>query len=79
METASRASHSARCSCRNSSARGVLAPSFVVSYSHTDHDIDTTIEAVRGALEVYRRALNDGVDKYLIGAPVKPVMRPYAS
>jgi len=58
--------------------RGVLAPSFVVSYSHDDGDIDATIDAARGALEVYRRALDDGVDKYLVGGPVRPVMRPRA-
>ena len=31
-----------------------------------------------GALSVYRRALDDGVDRYLRGRPVKPVFRPYA-
>lgn len=55
--------------------RGVLAPSFVVSYSHRDEDIDRTIDAVDGALEVYRRALSDGVEPYLVGRPVKPVFR----
>ena len=53
--------------------RGILAPSFVVSFSHTDADIDRTVEAIRGALTVYRRALEDGVDKYLVGPPVRPV------
>ena len=57
--------------------RGVLAPSFVVSYSHTDRDIDLTIEAAAEALSVYRQALDDGVEKYLVGPPVKPVFRPY--
>jgi glutamate-1-semialdehyde 2,1-aminomutase len=55
--------------------RGVLAPSFVVSYSHDDEDIDRTIEAVDGALEIYGRALTDGVEPYLVGRPVKPVFR----
>lgn len=55
--------------------RGVLAPSFVVSYSHSDEDIDRTIEAVDGALETYARALADGVDGLLIGRPLKPVFR----
>jgi glutamate-1-semialdehyde 2,1-aminomutase len=58
--------------------RGVLAPSFVVSYSHTDRDIDDTIAAVSQALGVYRRALEDGVERHLVGRPVKPVFRPYA-
>jgi glutamate-1-semialdehyde 2,1-aminomutase len=54
---------------------GILAPSFVVSFSHSDEDIDRTIDAVDRALEVYRRALQDGVDRYLVGCPVKPVNR----
>jgi len=57
--------------------RGVLAPSFVVSYSHTDADIDYTIEATSEALEVYKKALEDGVDDYLDGRPVQPPFRRY--
>lgn len=57
--------------------RGVLAPSLVVSYSHSDADIDRTIEVIGEALYVYRRALDEGVEKYLVGRPVKPVFRPY--
>jgi glutamate-1-semialdehyde 2,1-aminomutase len=56
--------------------RHVLAPSFVVSLSHTDRDIDLTIEVVNDALRVYRRALNEGVDSFLVGPPSKPVFRP---
>ena len=40
--------------------KGILAPSFVVSYCHTDADINRTIEAVDEAAHVYRRALNEG-------------------
>jgi glutamate-1-semialdehyde 2,1-aminomutase len=54
-------------------ARGVIAPSFVVSYSHTDDDIDRTIDIVDGALGVYARAMSDGVGKYLIGRPSRHV------
>jgi glutamate-1-semialdehyde 2,1-aminomutase len=53
--------------------RGVLMPSLVVSYSHTDEDIERTIEAVDGALEVYGRALEDGVHRYLVGPPTRHV------
>ncbi|HET6328357.1 MAG TPA: glutamate-1-semialdehyde 2,1-aminomutase, partial [Planctomycetaceae bacterium] len=56
--------------------RGILAPSFVVSFSHSDRDIDLTIDAVAEALSVYRRALDEGVERYLVGPPVKPVFRP---
>jgi len=54
--------------------RGVLGPSFVVSYSHSDEDIDRTVDAVAGACAVYARALADGVEPYLVGRPVRPVM-----
>jgi glutamate-1-semialdehyde 2,1-aminomutase len=55
--------------------RGILAPSFVISYSHSNDDVDRTIEAADGALEVYARALADGVEPFLVGRPVKPVFR----
>ena len=55
--------------------RGVLMPSLVISYSHTDDDIDATIAAIDGTLEVYKRALNDGPERYLIGRPSQPVYR----
>jgi len=55
--------------------RGVLGPSFVVSYSHTNVDIDRTIDAVDAALSIYARALEDGPEPYLEGRPLKPVMR----
>jgi glutamate-1-semialdehyde 2,1-aminomutase len=57
---------------------GVLAPSFVVSFSHSDEDIERTTELVDQALGVYARALEDGVEKYLVGRPVKPVNRRFA-
>ena len=57
--------------------RNVLAPSLVVSYSHTNGDIDLTIAAIDGALAVYKRALEDGVERYLIGRPSNVVFRRY--
>jgi glutamate-1-semialdehyde 2,1-aminomutase len=57
--------------------RGLLAPSLVVSYSHSISDIDATVEAIHGALGEYKRALSDGASKYLIGRPVKPVFRTF--
>jgi glutamate-1-semialdehyde 2,1-aminomutase len=55
---------------------GVLAPSFVVSYSHSDVDIDRTLEVIGSALQIYCRALQDGVERYLNSRSVKPVFRP---
>jgi glutamate-1-semialdehyde 2,1-aminomutase len=55
--------------------RGLLMPSFVVSYAHTAEDVDRTVEGVAAALVVYRQALEDGMEGYLVGRPVKPVFR----
>jgi glutamate-1-semialdehyde 2,1-aminomutase len=57
--------------------RGVIAPSFVVSFSHSDADIERTAQAVFEAHTIYRKALDEGVEKYLEGRPVKPVNRGY--
>ena len=57
--------------------RGILAPSFINSYSHSSIDIEKTIGAVHEALGVYKKALDEGVEKYLTGRPVKPVFRTY--
>ena len=57
--------------------RRIIAPSFVVSLSHTDEDIERTGQAVYEALAIYRKALDEGLDNYLIGHSVKPVDRKY--
>lgn len=54
---------------------GVIAPSFIVSYTHDDDVIDATVEAVERALEVYRQALDGGVERFLKGPSVRPVYR----
>ena len=54
---------------------GILAPSFVVSYSHGDEEITRTLEAVDEALRVYARALEDGPEAHLVGPPTKVVFR----
>jgi glutamate-1-semialdehyde 2,1-aminomutase len=58
--------------------RGILATSLVVNYSHGEADIDATIEAFAEAFVVYRRALDEGLGKYLEGRPVKPAIRKFA-
>jgi glutamate-1-semialdehyde 2,1-aminomutase len=57
--------------------RGFITPSFVISFSHSEEDINGTIEAVDESLRVYKKALSDGVEKYLVGKPVKPVNRKF--
>jgi glutamate-1-semialdehyde 2,1-aminomutase len=59
--------------------RGVLGQSFVISAAHTDADIEQTIEAAAGALEVYAQAIEAGsTDGMLVGRPVAPALREFA-
>lgn len=57
--------------------RGLLMPSSIVSFSHTDRDIEETVEKIHDALLVYKKALAEGIEKYLVGRPVQPVFRKY--
>ncbi|MGH3641005.1 MAG: glutamate-1-semialdehyde 2,1-aminomutase [Mycobacterium sp.] len=59
---------------------GVLGQSFVTSAAHTDLDIEHTLAALRGAMPVYRRAIERGsVEGLLEGRPVAPAIRRYAA
>ncbi len=58
--------------------RGILASSLVVNFSHSDEDIERTINVFAEAFAVYRRALDNGVESILIGRPVKPAIRKFA-
>jgi glutamate-1-semialdehyde 2,1-aminomutase len=55
--------------------RGVIAPSLVISEAFTGNDIEHALWAFEEAADVYAKTLHNGVDKYLIGRPVKPVFR----
>lgn len=57
--------------------RGLIMPSLVVSYAHTDDIIEQTVAAIADALKVYKQAIETGIEHYLVGRPVKPVFRKY--
>jgi glutamate-1-semialdehyde 2,1-aminomutase len=57
--------------------RGLLMPSSIVSYAHSDTDISSTVEKIAETLVVYKKALDEGIEKYLVGDPIKPVYRKY--
>jgi glutamate-1-semialdehyde 2,1-aminomutase len=57
--------------------RGVLGPSLVISYSHSDADVDHTIKAFGEALNLYRLALNTGYREFLIGRESQTVYREF--
>lgn len=56
---------------------GVLMPWVALSLAHGEEELALTKEATRNALKVYAKALEDGIDKYLIGDVIKPVFRKY--
>jgi glutamate-1-semialdehyde 2,1-aminomutase len=57
--------------------RGLILPSLVISYAHGDDDVDATIDAIGEALAVYRQALENGVEHYLVGRPVQPAFQQF--
>lgn len=58
--------------------RGVLFQGiFCANYSHTEKEVDHVLTAMDEACIVYKKALEEGYEKYLIGEPIKPVFRKY--
>ncbi|MEM7475917.1 MAG: glutamate-1-semialdehyde 2,1-aminomutase [Planctomycetota bacterium] len=57
--------------------KGVLMTTLAPSFSHSDKDVDRTLQAMDAALSVYRRALSNGVDRYLEGRPSQVVYRKF--
>ena len=55
--------------------RGVMMPWIAFSQAHGDEELAITAAALDGALEIYARALEDGVAGHLDGPAVKPVFR----
>lgn len=57
-------------------SRGVLFQGvFIPCFEHTVSDVDFFAECFEQSLTVYKLALDDGYEKYLVGEPIKPVFR----
>lgn len=56
---------------------GVLIPWIAPSFSHGDAELSITFEAARKAFAVYAKALEQGVERFLIGPAIKPVFRQF--
>jgi glutamate-1-semialdehyde 2,1-aminomutase len=56
---------------------GVLMPWIAVSLAHGATELEMTLSAADSALAVYKKALAEGINKYLQGPAVKPVFRKY--
>lgn len=54
---------------------GVLMPWVAVSTAHRAPELEHTRRAFRGALQVYRQALHQGLHKFLHGPEIQPVFR----
>lgn len=57
--------------------QNVLMPWMGISFSHKEEELKITLNAAEKALRIYQKALNEGIDKYLVGPPIKPVFRRY--
>lgn len=57
--------------------KGVIIPYMAISYAHKQTELQITLDAVKHALVVYQKALNDGLDNYLKSPVIKPVFRKY--
>ena len=57
--------------------QGVLMPWISLSYRHGVAELIRTGQALDAAFRVYRKALNNGVDKYLQSPVIQPVFRKY--
>lgn len=54
---------------------GVLMPWIALSYRHDEVELTATEQALDATFAVYRKALEQGVEKYLVGPAIKPVFR----
>jgi glutamate-1-semialdehyde 2,1-aminomutase len=55
----------------------VLIPWIAISYAHGDKELALTKIALENTFEVYKKAVDEGYEKYLIGDVIKPVFRKY--
>ena len=56
---------------------GVLMPWLALSYAHGDRELKLTEKAVIETFKIYKKAVNEGCDKFLNGSIIKPVFRKY--
>lgn len=55
----------------------VLIPWIALSYSHGEKELDITRKALENTFKVYKKAVEEGYDKYLVGDAIKPVFRKF--
>lgn len=56
---------------------GVLIPWIALSYAHGEKELEITKNALEKTFDVYKKAVEEGYEKYLVGDAIKPVFRKY--
>jgi len=56
---------------------GILMPWIALSYSHGKAELEITKKALENVFKIYKKAVDEGFEKYLIGDVIKPVFRKY--
>jgi glutamate-1-semialdehyde 2,1-aminomutase len=56
-------------------SRGVMMPWIAVCQAHGEQELERTLSAFDGALAIYARALETGVERFLRGPAIRPVFR----
>jgi glutamate-1-semialdehyde 2,1-aminomutase len=63
--------------CQEMIRNGVLMPWIALSFRHGEAELAATAQALDRTFAVYRRALEEGVERYLEGPVIQPVFRKY--
>lgn len=56
---------------------GILMPYIAISFAHQQEELQKTFSVAGNALQIYKKALEDGVKSYLLSDIIKPVFRKY--
>jgi len=56
---------------------GVMMPWIAISYAHGEKELELTKKALEQTFKVYKKAVEEGYEKYLVGNVIKPVFRKY--
>ena len=56
---------------------GVLIPWIALSYLHGEEELELTKKALESTFEIYKKAVDEGFEKSLVGDVIKPVFRKY--
>jgi len=58
--------------------RGVLFQGiFCPHFSHTEEEVNYVLQAMDESCFIFKKGLEDGFERHLIGEPIKPVFRKY--